>query len=125
MRNADYAQGMATSLRAGLAALPSEAQAVVVLLADMPRITADHVDCLIDAFDARQPSIIVPQHDGRRGNPILWPREFFARMQAVSGDKGARELLAEHAARIRKVDLDDAIHADVDTPDSLRALEDR
>ena len=46
-------------------------------------------------------------------------------MQSVSGDKGARELLAEHAARIRKVDLDDAIHADVDTPDSLRALEDR
>ena len=125
VRNADYAQGMSASLRTGIQALPPEADAAIVLLADMPRITADHVDRLIDAFAAQQSTIVVPQHDGRRGNPILWPREFFARMQSVSGDKGARELLAEHAARIRKVDLDDAIHADVDTPDSLRALEDR
>lgn len=121
--NPDYAQGMSTSLRAGLAALPAEAQAVVVLLADMPRITATHVDRLIDAFDAKQPSIVVPQKDGQRGNPILWPREFFAHMQAVSGDKGARGLLEENPQRIRSVEMnDEAIHADVDTPDNLRML---
>ena len=57
----------------------------------------------------------------RRGNPILWPREFFAPMQAVSGDKGARGLLEENRQRIRSVEMDDdAIHADVDTPADLR-----
>lgn len=123
VRNADFAQGMSTSLRVGIRVLPPEAEAVVVLLADMPRVSAVQVDRLIDAFDAKQPSIVVPQRNGKRGNPILWPREFFARMQAVSGDKGARGLLEEHPQRIRSVEMDDdAIHADVDTPDNLQAL---
>ncbi len=122
VRNADFAQGLSTSLRAGIQALPPDTDAAIVLLADMPRISAAHVDRLIDAFDARQPSIVVPQHAGRRGNPILWPREFFAAMQAVSGDKGARDLLAEHAARIRTLEMDDAIHADVDTPGDMQGL---
>jgi molybdenum cofactor cytidylyltransferase len=121
VRNPEFAQGMSTSLRAGIAALPAEAAAAVVLLADMPRISAVQVDRLIDAFEAKQPSIVVPQRKGKRGNPILWPREFFAQMQAVSGDKGARGLLEEHPQRIRSVEMDDdAIHADVDTPEDLR-----
>ncbi len=121
VRNPDYAQGMSTSLHAGIGALPAEAEAAVVLLADMPRVSAVHVDRLIDAFEAKRPAIVVPQRDGRRGNPILWPREFFAPMQAVSGDKGARGLLEENRQRIRSVEMDDdAIHADVDTPADLR-----
>jgi molybdenum cofactor cytidylyltransferase len=120
VRNRDYAQGMSTSLAAGIAALPAEAGAVVVLLADMPRVNAAHVDRLIAAFDERQPSIVVPMHGGRRGNPVLWPRALFAEIRAVSGDMGARELLERHAARIATVDLDAAIHADIDSPDDLR-----
>ena len=123
VRNPDFAQGMSTSLRAGIAALPPEAEAAVVLLADMPRVSAVQVDRVIDAFERKQPAIVVPQRNGRRGNPILWPREFFAPMQAVGGDQGARGLLEEHPQRIRSVDMDDdAIHADVDTPDNLQAL---
>ncbi|MBM3391412.1 MAG: 4-diphosphocytidyl-2C-methyl-D-erythritol kinase [Betaproteobacteria bacterium] len=120
VRNPDHAQGMSTSLAAGLAALPAEAEAAVVLLADMPRVNAAHVDGLIAAFDACKPSIVVPLHAGRRGNPILWPREFFAEMRAVTGDRGARGLLEAHAARIATVEADAAIHADIDTPDDLR-----
>lgn len=120
VRNPEFAAGMSTSLRAGIAALPPEAQAVVVLLADMPRITADHVDRVIEAFDAAQPTIVVPEKDGRRGNPILWPRELFAQMSAVSGDKGARGLLERHAARLRRIGMDDdAIFVDIDSPEDL------
>ena len=126
VRNAEFAQGLSSSLRAGIAALPAEAEAVMVLLADMPRISAVQVDRLIDAFDAKQPAIVVPQWKGKRGNPILWPREFFAPMQALGGDQGARGLLEAHAGRIRYIGMDDdAIHADVDTPNGLRALEAR
>ncbi len=121
VRNPDYAQGMSTSLRAGISALPVEAEAAVVLLADMPSVSAEHVDRLIDAFAAGQPAIVVPQKEGRRGNPILWPREFFAAMRAVAGDQGARGVLEANAGRLRFVDMDDdAIHADVDTPADLR-----
>jgi molybdenum cofactor cytidylyltransferase len=120
VHNPDYAQGMSTSLRAGLAALPAQTQAAVVLLADMPRISAAHVDRLIEAFDPAQPAIVLPEKDGRRGNPILWPREFFPEMSAVTGDKGGRELLERHADRVHRLSMDDdAIFLDVDLPGDL------
>ncbi len=123
VRNPDYAEGMSTSLRAGLAALPAEAGAAVVLLADMPGVSAAHVDRLIEAYDAQRPAIVVPRRNGRRGNPVLWPRAFFAAMQQVTGDRGARGVLEANAAHILYVDMDDdAIHADVDTPADLKEL---
>ena len=124
--NPDHASGMASSLRCGLAALPAVADAAVVLLADMPRIDGGHVDRLLAAFDPRQPKIVAPVKDGRRGNPILWPREFFAEMMAVEGDVGAREVLQRHASQVEAVAFDDdAIFADVDTPAALDAFLDK
>jgi molybdenum cofactor cytidylyltransferase len=119
VRNPDFALGLSGSLRRGIAALPADVDGVVVLLADMPGVTASHLDALIDA-GAGGSRIIVPMRGGRRGNPILWPRRFFAAMQGLEGDKGARELLARHADEILAVEMpDDAIFADVDTPEDL------
>jgi len=121
--NPDHASGMASSLRCGLAALPADADAAMVLLADMPWIDGGHVDRLLAAFDPRQPKIVAPVKEGRRGNPILWPRKFFAEMMAVEGDIGAREVLQRHASQVEAVAFDDdAIFADVDTPAALDAL---
>ena len=124
VHNPEHASGMASSLRRGLAALPADAaDAVVVLLADMPWIDGGHVDRLLAAFDPRQPKILAPVRDGRRGNPILWPREFFAEIMALEGDVGARELLQRHASQVDSVTFDDdAIFADVDTPAALLEL---
>lgn len=120
VHNPEHETGMASSLRCGLAALPADADAAVVLLADMPWIDGGHVDRLIAAFDSQQPKIVAPVRDGRRGNPILWPREFFAEMMTVSGDVGAREVLTRHVSRVDAVAFDDdAIFADVDTPAAL------
>ena len=124
VHNPDFAQGMATSLRHGIAALPGDIDVVLVLLGDMPRITAEHLDRIIAAFDPAQPSIVVPEKDGRRGNPVLWPREFFGAMMRLSGDQGARGLLAQHADRVKRVALaDDAIFIDVDRPCDLAAVQ--
>lgn len=121
--NAAHESGMASSLRAGLQALPGDIDAVVVVLGDMPCIDAGHIDRLVDAFDPQRGNIVVPMKLGRRGNPILWPREFFAEMQQVQGDVGARELLQRHADRIDAAACDDeAIFADVDTPAALEQL---
>ncbi|MBI5790126.1 MAG: NTP transferase domain-containing protein [Rhodocyclales bacterium] len=124
--NADHESGMASTLRAGLRALPADTDAVVVVLGDMPFVSAAHIDRLIAAFDPARGNIVVPMKDGRRGNPIVWPRAFFDEMQQVQGDVGARELLQRHADRVDVVAFDDdAIFADVDTPEALRALEPR
>ena len=126
VHNPDFGAGLSTSLRCGVAALPQSAAAMVVLLGDMPWITAGHVDRIIDAFDSADPAIVVPERDGRRGNPILWPREFFAPMQTIEGDRGARGLLERHTERIRRVSIDDdAIFIDIDSPEELRETRSR
>ncbi len=126
LHNPDHATGMASSLRTGLAALPDEADAVVVVLADMPRVDAHLIDRLIAAWDPRAPRIVAPVRGGRRGNPILWPRALVAEMAGVEGDVGARSLLQTHADRVTRVEWDDdAIFTDVDTPEALRAMESR
>jgi len=120
VRNPDYAEGMATSLRCGLRALPADIDGVVVMLADMPAIGAVDVDRLIAAFDPAQPAVLVPEHAGRRGNPVLWPRRHFGEMMAISGDTGARGLLEQYASEVRSLPFPSAaIFADVDTPASL------
>lgn len=120
VRNPDYAQGMSTSLRRGLESIPSDAEAVVVLLGDMPFVSAAHVDRVLDAFVPSSPAIVVPMHNGRRGHPVLWPRDLFAEMSCIVGDRGARELFERHAQRIVGVEVDDdGVHLDIDRPADL------
>ena len=122
--NPDFAQGLSTSLKAGLRALSGEADGALILLGDMPRIAAGDLDRLIALFAAEGgEAIIAPLHEGKRGNPVVWPRAYFAEMLELEGDAGAGRLLAAHADRGRGIDLGtDAIHADVDTPEALAEL---
>jgi len=119
--NPHHAAGLSTSLKAGLRALPATCGGVVILLGDMPHITADHIDRLIAAFAPG--AIVVPVHRGRRGNPVLWPAALLGEMLQLEGDVGAKRLIGAHADRVRDVDLgSDAIFTDIDTPEALRLL---
>jgi molybdenum cofactor cytidylyltransferase len=122
--NPDFAEGLSTSLKAGVRAVPADATGAVVLLGDMPRINAAHLDTLIAACASPAgAAIVVPVHEGQRGNPVLWPAELFGEMLALEGDAGARSLLAKHPDRVREIDLaTDAVLMDVDTPDALVQL---
>ncbi len=121
--NPDYAAGLSTSLRVGLNALPGDVDGVLVCLGDMPRVTADHMSQLIAAFDPDEcRAICVPTKDGKRGNPVLWPAQFFAEMAQVAGDVGARHIIGENADLVCEVPMeDDAIFLDLDTPEALQA----
>ena len=122
VHNPDYAEGMSTSLRAGLAAIPNEAEAVIVLLADMPRVTAAMIDQLIGAYDpARGALIIVPTFEGRRGNPVLWSRRFFPDLDRISGDIGARNVIAAYPEAVVEVELGPAVALDLDTREAIEA----
>lgn len=120
--NPDYAEGLSTSLRAGLAAVPAECDGAVVLLADMPGIDAAAIDRLIAAFDpARGALVVVATAAGRRGNPVLWSRRFFPELATVTGDAGGRGLIARDPAAVVEVELGPAAALDVDTPEALAA----
>jgi molybdenum cofactor cytidylyltransferase len=124
VHNPSFAEGMATSLRAGVAALDPRVDGVVVLLADMPRVTRAIIDALIATFEAdADAEAVVPERHGRRGNPVLIARALFPAVAMLEGDQGARRLLARPDARVlvREID-DDAIEQDVDTPEALDAL---
>ncbi|HVH80748.1 MAG TPA: molybdopterin-binding/glycosyltransferase family 2 protein [Stellaceae bacterium] len=125
--NPDFADGMSTSLKRGLAAVPPEIDGVVVCLGDMPLIAGRDIDRLITAFNPLEGrSIIVPTRRGRRGNPILWSRQFFPEIMALSGDQGARRLIEDHADLVAEVEMEnDTIFIDIDTPQALAELRER
>ncbi len=121
--NPDFAMGLSTSLARGLAALPETVAGAVVCLADMPGIDADLLDTLIGGFvEAPEGTILVPTVDGKRGNPVVWSRRYFAALAAVSGDVGGRALIGENAAAVVELPVGSEALADVDTPDALAAV---
>jgi molybdenum cofactor cytidylyltransferase len=115
---ADYATGLAASLRTGIAAVPDSASAALICLGDMPLVGAPLLNRLIDTYDADEGRlIVVPTCQGRRGNPVLWDRRYFLEMAALGGDSGARLLLRSHADAVAEVETsDEAVLVDFDTP---------
>ena len=121
VHNPDFATGLASSLRAGVGALPAEAAGALVLLGDMPRVSAAVIDALIAAREgAPGAKAIVPVLAGKRGNPALVTRALFPAVAVLEGDVGARALLAAAGLDVAEVAMEDtAIAFDVDTPDAL------
>jgi molybdenum cofactor cytidylyltransferase len=121
--NPDFATGLASSLKAGLAAAPKDASGAIVLLGDMPGLRAETIDVLLDAFKRYPAALAVaPTYAGRRGNPVLLSRAFFAQVKKLEGDEGARRLLtAADPAGIVEVTADDSVTLDIDTPADLDA----
>ncbi len=121
VRNPDFAAGIASSVKAGIAAVPLDADGALVCLGDMPLIDAHLVDRLIDAFAPdRGNLIVVPVSDGRRGNPVLWSRRFFDELMTLDGDVGARHLIARHGEAVAEVAVEGhGAFLDIDTPEAL------
>jgi molybdenum cofactor cytidylyltransferase len=124
VHNPDYAEGLGTSLKAGIAAVPDDADGAIICLGDMPQVNAALIDKLIAAFDpARGALVVVPSIAGRRGNPVVWSRRFFHDLMAINGDIGARHLIGSYAEAVAEVPVEgDAALTDVDTPESLSAV---
>jgi molybdenum cofactor cytidylyltransferase len=115
--NAHYAAGMSTSLRAGLAALPQNADAALVALADQPGVGAPIVDRLLARYRASRIAIVAPVYRGGvRGNPVLFDRALFDELRAVTGDEGGRSVVARDPSRVAPVEFDIEMPQDVDVP---------
>jgi molybdenum cofactor cytidylyltransferase len=123
IRNPDFAGGLASSVKAGIAAVPPTADGAVVCLGDMPLIDARLIDRLIETFEPdRGNLIVVPVADGRRGNPVLWSRRFFSELMTLDGDIGARHLIARHSEAVAEVPVEgEGAFLDIDTPQALEA----
>jgi molybdenum cofactor cytidylyltransferase len=127
VENPDYADGLSTSLRRGVDALPEKVDGAVVALGDMPRVSAAEIDRLIAAYNPLEGrSICVPTVGGKRGNPVLWGRAYFPEMREVAGDMGARKLIAAYAEAVCEVPMSgDGVLVDIDEPAALKELRER
>jgi molybdenum cofactor cytidylyltransferase len=120
--NPNYADGLSTSLKAGLAVLPSAVDGALICLGDMPEIENSVFHALMAAFTGPS-TICVPVHNGRRGNPVLWGNAYFTEMRTLAGDSGAKSLMTRHADQIIEVAVEtDSIFRDVDTPADFARL---
>jgi molybdenum cofactor cytidylyltransferase len=121
VHNPDFADGLGTSVRAGIAAVPAEVDGAIVLLGDMPQVDARLIDRLIGAFDPdRGALVVVPTFEGKRGNPVLWSRRFFPDLMTIDGDVGARHLIGHYGEAVAEVPVEGkAALVDVDTPEAL------
>lgn len=123
LSNRDRAGDMASSIRAGIAALPPAAPAALICLSDMPLVAPQTIAALLAAHRRTHGSIILPRHGSRRGHPVLIPREI---LKDLDAQMTLRDLMHRHAQQTETVDMaDPGTTLDMDTPadyDRLRAL---
>ncbi|MGD9844836.1 MAG: NTP transferase domain-containing protein [Variibacter sp.] len=119
--NPDFANGLSTSLKAGINALPDDIGSAVICLGDMPQVSGALIDRLAQALDPETGALIaVPTFEGKRGNPVLWSRRFFPELAALEGDVGARHLIGTYRDAVVEVPVTgQGAFFDIDTPEAL------
>ena len=122
VKNARRDDGLASSIRAGIAALPTDVEAVVIALADQPFVSPGIVRRLRERWRAGGVTAVAPRYREGRGHPVLFGRPTFPALQALEGDEGAKSLLESLGPGLALVDVDEAMPSDVDTPFALREL---
>lgn len=119
--NSEFAAGISTSIAAGMRSIYHVADAVLVILADQPLITAAHLQALVAEWEQNASSIVASCYANTLGPPAIFPRQYFAALAGLEGDKGARKLLETGGDEVRRIIFTDGA-VDIDTPDDLRKL---
>ncbi len=120
--NPDYQQGQSSSLRAGLRAVTSEARAAVILLGDQPTVGVEAIRAVIAAYERQGGRVVRATYGGEPGHPVLIDRSVWSHIEAIQGDFGARELLADHPEWVVTVALEADRPDDIDSWDAYQKL---
>jgi molybdenum cofactor cytidylyltransferase len=116
-------EGMASSIRAGVAALSDDVEAVLIALADQPLVSANVTRALCERWREGGVAAVAPEYRDGRGHPVLFGRECFSALAELRGDVGARSVLDALGDRVAMVPVDATMPIDVDTPEALQALQ--
>jgi molybdenum cofactor cytidylyltransferase len=119
--NSRYRKGMASSIASGVATVRHVADAVLLLLADQPLVTAAHLEALVGAWGGDPDVIVATAFGATAGPPVVLPARYFARLTALRGDRGARAILMEAGDELRTVAFAPAA-IDVDRPEDFVRL---
>jgi len=120
--NRDWREGLASSIRAGLARLPATCNAALLVLADQAAVTAEDLKRLASAWRRQPEHIAAARYGTTTGVPAIFPRSAFSELSELRGDVGARKLLQRNPDRVVRVPMASA-SIDIDTPEDLLALD--
>jgi molybdenum cofactor cytidylyltransferase len=120
--NRHWREGLASSIRTGVARLPPTCDGVMLVLADQASVSSNDLKRLAGAWRRRPRCIAAALYGGSAGAPAIFPRSSFTELAALRGDSGARDLLRRGADRLLRVPMP-AAEFDLDTPEDLLALE--
>lgn len=113
--NGDYALGQATSLKAGLRAVDAGSNAAMVILGDQPSLTSRALRTIADVYLETDAPAVQATYNGRPGHPVLFARRLWPELEAIEGDRGARDVLRQHREWVKVVELGGEVPADLDT----------
>ncbi len=122
VRNDNFESGMAGSIACGVGSVASVADAVLLIMADQPLITAEHLTSLIQAWSKSVDDIILSEYEGVQGPPVIFPAHCFDKLMKLEGDQGARALLSDPVHSVKGLAFD-AASIDIDTPEDLANLQ--
>lgn len=115
--NPDFATGINGSLKAGIAALPATIGAAVVLLPDMPFVTAEMLATLVERYRAGTAPLVISDYEGVNAPPMLYDRSLFAELLLMEGEGCGRQVVRQHRAEAAVVIFAAAALTDLDVPD--------
>lgn len=124
VRNSDYAEGMATSLKLGIEAMDGRVDALLVFLADQPFVPAILIKKMLQTYTACRSNgirVLRPQYSGIPGHPVLFDADLFTEFSDLQGDEGGRFIIKRHAEKLKLIPTENPMWgADIDTPDDWK-----
>jgi len=119
--NSDYKQGLASSIACGVRAVAESADAILLMLADLPLVTAEHLTNLVNTWSESPHSIVASAFEHTLGPPIVFPRADFDALMQLSGDRGARPIIEANKERVQTIKCEEAAF-DIDRPEDLAGI---
>ncbi|HXG37824.1 MAG TPA: nucleotidyltransferase family protein [Bacteroidota bacterium] len=119
--NEEWQEGIGSSLRAGVQALPKTTEAALIMLGDQPLVTSAHLNSIIEAHQSTGKPIVASAYSGTLGVPVIFARRFFPELQRLSGDTGAKQIIQNHSGEVAGIPFPDGV-VDIDTPRDLQHL---
>lgn len=123
VENRVFTEGCASSYRAGIAALDSHAEAIMIILGDQPGITPEIIDCLAEEWRKTDAAVAICSYEGRRGHPMIFARRLFDQLEMLHGDKAAWKLVDAHASSLLEVQLAIPFPEDINTREDFERLQ--
>ncbi|HEX6046574.1 MAG TPA: nucleotidyltransferase family protein [Pyrinomonadaceae bacterium] len=123
VENRVYTEGCASSYRAGISALDSHAEAIMIILGDQPGITPEIIDCLAEEWSKTDAPIALCSYQGRKGHPMIFARSLFDQLEVLHGDKAAWKLVDANARSVLEVPLALPFPEDINTPEDFERMQ--